>query len=87
MATDMPTCVGGGGTAPSPGWLARAGHASCDATVVAVRAAELGVRRVEVVVDSESDGRGLLASHDTVTVGSESVRVRRRISADLAGVR
>lgn len=84
LVTDMPQGVGGGATAPSPGWLTRAGLASCDATVIAMRAAELGVvlRRIEVVVDSESDDRGLLASDDAVTAGPESVRVRVRVSAD-----
>jgi uncharacterized OsmC-like protein len=60
LVTDMPTAVGGDGTAPSAGWVARAALASCDATVVAMRAAELGIRlqRIEVTVDSESDDRG-----------------------------
>jgi len=35
--------LGGGGSAPSPGWLLRAALASCDATVIAIRAAQLGV--------------------------------------------
>jgi uncharacterized OsmC-like protein len=59
--TDMPTGVGGESTAPSPGWLLRAGQASCEATLIMMRAAELGIplQRVEVVVDSESDDRGI----------------------------
>ena len=56
------TGVGGGGPAPSPGWLLRAANASCIATLIAMRAAELGARLdgLEVVVDSESDDAGLL---------------------------
>lgn len=32
--------VGGDGSAPSPGWLMRAAHASCDATLIAMKAAK-----------------------------------------------
>jgi uncharacterized OsmC-like protein len=84
--TDMPTGVGGESTAPSPGWLLRAGQASCEATLIMMRAAELGIplQRVEVVVDSESDDRGILAMDDDVPAGPLSSRTRVRIAA--AGV-
>ena len=82
--TDMPAGVGGESTAPSPGWLLRAGQASCEATLIMMRAAELGIllQRVEVVVDSESDDRGLLAMDDDVPAGPLSSRTRVRITAD-----
>jgi uncharacterized OsmC-like protein len=82
--TDMPTGVGGESTAPSPGWLLRAGQASCDATLIIMRAAELGIalQRVEVVVDSESDDRGILAMDDDVPAGPLITRTRVRIRAD-----
>lgn len=82
--TDMPTSVGGESTGPSPGWLLRAGQASCEATLIMMRAAELGIplQRVEVVVDSESDDRGILAMDDDVPAGPLSSRVRVRITAD-----
>lgn len=82
--TDMPAAVGGGGSAPAPGWLARAAQASCDATVIAMRAAELGIalQRLEVTVDSESDDRGLLGMDEAVPAGPLSSRVRVRIAAD-----
>jgi uncharacterized OsmC-like protein len=82
--TDMPVGVGGEATAPSPGWLARAAHASCEATVVSMRAAELGIRvqRVEVVVDGESDYRGILAMDDEMPAGPLCARIRVRITAD-----
>ncbi|NOZ31489.1 MAG: hypothetical protein GXP01_00125, partial [Alphaproteobacteria bacterium] len=35
VVTDMPEAIGGGGAAPSPGWLSRAAHATCDATRIA----------------------------------------------------
>jgi uncharacterized OsmC-like protein len=84
IRTDMPAGVGGESTAPSPGWFARASHASCDATLIAMRAAELGIalQRVEVIVDSESDDRGILAMDDEVPAGPLSSRIRVRITAD-----
>jgi uncharacterized OsmC-like protein len=82
--TDMPAGVGGRSTAPSPAWFTRAGHASCEATLITMRAAELEVplQRVEVVVDSESDDRGLLTMDDTVPAGPLNSRIRVRIAAD-----
>lgn len=81
--TDMVAGVGGGATAPSPGWLSRAAHAACDATLVAMRAAELGLdlQRVEVTVDSDSDDRGLLGVDDAVPPGPLRTRVVVRIAA------
>jgi uncharacterized OsmC-like protein len=84
VCTDMPTSVGGESTAPSPGWLLRAGQASCEATLIMMRAAELGIplQRVEVVVDSESHDRGILAMDDDVPAGPLSSRTRVRITAN-----
>jgi uncharacterized OsmC-like protein len=84
VRTDMVTSVGGTGSAPSPGWLLRAAEASCVATLIAMRAAMLGVTlaSVEVTVDSESDDRGLLGMDDTVPAGPLSGRVAVRIAAD-----
>lgn len=78
--TDMATAVGGGGTAPSPGWLLRAAVASCDAVLIAMQAAEEGVelRTLEAHVTSESDDRGLLGLGD-VPAGPLAVTLRVRI--------
>ena len=83
IATDMPASVGGGGSAPSPGWLWRASLAACEATLIKMRAATLGVavERLEVTVDSESDDRGILGLDDTVPAGPLSGRVKVRITA------
>jgi len=83
VVTDMSAGVGGRGSAPSPGWLLRASHAACDATLIAMRAAELGIKlaRLEVVVDSESDDRGLLGMDDSVPAGPLRTRVRVAIAA------
>jgi uncharacterized OsmC-like protein len=81
VGTDMPKSVGGGDGAPSPGWLLRAAQASCLATIIAMRAAQQGIDlgRIEVVVDSESDDRGILGLDDSVPAGPLSSRARVRI--------
>jgi uncharacterized OsmC-like protein len=81
VRTDMPKSVGGGDAAPSPGWLLRAAQASCLATLIAMRAAQQGIDlgRIEVVVDSESDDRGILGLDDSVPAGPLSSRARVRI--------
>ncbi len=86
LVSDMPAAIGGGGAAPSPGWLLRAALANCDATVIAMRAAQAGVTltTLEVTVDGESDDRGLLGMDDSIPAGPLSVRTRVRIGA--AGV-
>lgn len=86
ITTDMVPSVGGTATAPSPGWLLRAAEASCVVTLIAMRAAMLGITldTVEVTVDSESDDRGLLGIDDTVASGPLSGRVSIRLTA--AGV-
>lgn len=84
LVSDMPKAIGGGGSAPSPGWLSRAALANCDATVIAMRAAQVGVTltTLEVTVDSESDDRGLLGMDDAIPAGPFSVHTRIRIGAD-----
>lgn len=86
LVSDMPKGIGGGGTAPTPGWFLRAALANCDATVIAMRAAQLGVvlTRLEVTVDSESDNRGLLGVGDVAPAGPLSMRVHVRVAADNA---
>jgi uncharacterized OsmC-like protein len=77
VRTDMVASVGGTGSAPSPGWLFRASAASCVATLMAMRAAMLGIdlEALEVRVDSESDDRGILGIDLAVPGGPLSVRV------------
>ena len=82
VITDMSKTVGGGATAPTPGWLLRAALASCDATAVALEAAREGVELTDltVTVDSESDFRGALGVDDTVRPGPLAVRVRIKLA-------
>ncbi len=86
IVTDMPEAVGGGGTAPSPGWLSGAALATCDATRIALRAAELGLTldTLEVSVESEFDDRGLFGIEPPVQAGPLSVKIKIKIAA--AGV-
>lgn len=87
VVTDMTTGVGGGASAPSPGWLFRAADASCIATLIAMRAAEQGVAldRLEVTVDSESDDYGILGLDEAVPAGPLSMRVHVRVAASGVG--
>jgi uncharacterized OsmC-like protein len=84
LTTDMVPSVGGTATAPSPGWLLRAAEASCVATLIAMRAAMLGITlsTLHVEVDSESDDRGLLGIDASVPAGPLHGRVAVRLVAD-----
>jgi uncharacterized OsmC-like protein len=83
ISTDMPAGVGGGSSAPGPGWLLRAATASCVASLIVMRAAHLGldVNGLEVVVDSESDDRGILGLADDVPAGPLNSRIVVRFAA------
>ncbi len=86
LTTDMVSAVGGGGSAPSPAWLFRAGYASCVATLISMAAAVEGVElsALEVTVDSESDDRGILGIDPSVRAGPLSVRVAVRVASATA---
>jgi uncharacterized OsmC-like protein len=81
--TDMPPAMGGGAAGPNPGWLLRGALASCTATVIAMRAANLGMTlsNVEVTVETDSDLRGLLGLDDKVSAGHVAMRMKVKISA------
>ncbi len=67
VLSDLPTELGGGGAHITPGWLFRAGMASCAATTMAMVAASEGIELslLEVKVTSRSDTRALLGVADT----------------------
>jgi len=71
ITTDMVPSVGGTASAVSPGWLLRAAEASCVVTLIAMRAAVLGVTidTLEVTVGSVSDDRGMLGAPEGVHPG------------------
>ena len=86
LVTDMAPSLGGGGSAPSPGWTLRAALASCDASMVAIVAKEAGVEltRLEVTVTSESDWRGVLGTDDTAPAGPLNMTTRIELAAENA---
>jgi uncharacterized OsmC-like protein len=90
VLTDMPIELGGSGDQVTPGWLLRAGLASCLATRIAMSAAATGIELtfLEVLASSRSDARGLFgmveASGKPVGAGPRDVQLLIRISA--AGV-
>ena len=63
VPTDMPAEIGGEARAVTPGWLLRAGLASCAMTRIAMAAAAEGIAlgTLAVRATSRSDVRGLLA--------------------------
>lgn len=83
LVTDMPPAMGGAASGPNPGWLLRSALASCTATVIAMRAAKLGVELadLEVTCESDSDNRGILGLDENVSAGLAAVRMKVRISA------
>jgi uncharacterized OsmC-like protein len=87
VPTDMPTELGGTGDLITPGWLFRAGLASCAATSIALMAAAQGIelRTLEVQVRSRSDTRGLLGIADdsgaSVPAGPSDMQMSVRIGA------
>jgi uncharacterized OsmC-like protein len=89
LAADMPRGIGGDASVPSPGWFFRAAAASCVAALIGIRASMLGVELapddVEVVVDSESDDRGILGLDDAISAGALSMKVIVRIGGTSLG--
>ncbi len=66
VQSDMAVELGGTGDQVSPGWLFRAGLASCTATVIAMTAAIEGIEldSLELEVRSRSDSRPVLGISD-----------------------
>ncbi|HTT09634.1 MAG TPA: OsmC family protein [Burkholderiaceae bacterium] len=87
ITSDMPCELGGTGDRITPGWLFRAGLASCSATAIAMTAAAQGIdlASLEVRVGSRSDARGLLGMNgvdgEPVCAGPRDYEVRVGIAA------
>lgn len=77
LVCDMPKDLGGGGSAPSPGWMMRAALASCEAVMITLRAAQVGfeLTTLEVRVDSVSDDRGMMGIDDTIPAGPLNMKI------------
>ncbi len=88
VTTDMPKELGGTGDQVTPGWLFRAGIASCAATSIALAAANEGIEltALEVHVESRSDARGLLGmsepNGEPVYAGPFDVQLHVTIAAN-----
>jgi uncharacterized OsmC-like protein len=88
LPTDMPGELGGTGDKVTPGWLFRAGLASCAATSIVMAAAVKGIAlsALEVRATSRSDTRGLLGMTEfdgtPVSAGPIDLRIHVRIAAD-----
>ena len=87
VATDMPVEVGGEASAVTPGWLLRAGLASCAVTRIAMAAAADGItlETLEARATSRSDARGMLAIPESdgrpVPAGPLAMELHIRIGA------
>jgi uncharacterized OsmC-like protein len=83
ISTDMPEELAGTGDQVTPGWLVRAGLASCLATRIAMAAAAEGIDldAIEVAASSQSDARGLLGMAGAPGPGPLEVKLHVRISA------
>jgi uncharacterized OsmC-like protein len=87
IPTDMPAELGGTGDQVTPGWLFRAGFASCLATSIAMAAALEGIvlTRLEVRASSRSDARGALGMNEPdgtpVYGGPTDVALHVRVAA------
>lgn len=88
IETDMAEEIGGTGDRVTPGWLFRAGLASCAVTSIAMRAAAEGVAltALEAHVESRTDLRGMLAMAGgdgaPVHAGPAEMHLRIRIAAE-----
>jgi len=83
LTSDMAKSVGGGASAPTPGWLLRASLAACDATLVAMEAARDGIELSDltVAVESDSDFRGVLGVNGGSHPGPLAIRVRIELAS------
>ncbi|MCP4143082.1 MAG: OsmC family protein [Chloroflexi bacterium] len=89
LKTDMAKGIGGGGSAPSPGTLFRAALVSCDATFVALRAAQLGIKltTLEVTLEGDPDDDstlGFLGIDDSIPAGERTLKLSFHLGAENA---
>jgi organic hydroperoxide reductase OsmC/OhrA len=90
LETDMPVEIGGEASAVTPGWLLRAGLASCAVTRIAMAAAAEGItlQTLEARATSRSDIRGLLAvaGSDGCAVPAGPVAMQLHVRIGASGV-
>ena len=83
LVCDMPKALGGEATAPGPGWMMRAALANCEAIMIALHAAQVGVELSTLVVrvDSISDDRGMFGMDDSKPAGPLNMKISIQIGA------
>ena len=90
IETDMPVELGGTGDQVTPGWLMRAGLASCVVTRVAMAAATEGIELdlLEIVASSRSNACGLFDLPDATgaPVGAGPLGIELMVRIAAAGV-
>jgi uncharacterized OsmC-like protein len=84
VITDMPPEVGGEGSAPTPGWYMQAALASCVATMIAMRTAQVGIElnTLEVSINTETDSRGIFGLDELIISGPLKMNTHIRIGAE-----
>jgi hypothetical protein len=72
LETDMPKSMGGEGSSANPGWFFRASMAACCSTMIASRAARLGIELtgLEVVVG----GKAITVACLDLTMSRQAIR-------------
>jgi uncharacterized OsmC-like protein len=76
IVSDIPSTLGGGESAPAPGWYMQAALAACYASGIALKAAQKSIElsTLEVSIDAESDGRGFFGFDETIKAGPLNVK-------------
>ena len=84
IVTDMPPAMGGAASGANPGWYMRAALAACTSTVIAMRAARLGIKLevLELTVESETDQRGILGLDKKISAAMSPLRTKVRIRGE-----
>ena len=83
IISDIPSSMGGGESAPAPGWFMQAALAACYASGIAMKAAQESIElsTLEVSIDAESDARGFFGFDETIEAGPVNVKTSVLIGA------
>ncbi|HKJ31914.1 MAG TPA: OsmC family protein [Balneolales bacterium] len=83
IVSDIPSSMGGGESAPAPGWYMQAALAACYASGIALKAAQESIElsTLEVSIDAESDARGFFGFDEAIKAGPLNVKANVLIGA------
>ena len=78
IVSDIPSSMGGGESAPAPGWYMQAALAACYASGIALKAAQESIElsTLEVSIDAESDARGFFGFDEAIKAGPLNLTFR-----------